>query len=84
MKAREIARPVDKAEGLCCGVPYDTQLVSSDGVAVHFWLTFVSSAALTHLERCIRVVRNHRDVVAVTYSAGEPTGFWARSDIGEP
>lgn len=68
-----------KAEGVCCGLPYDTELVSSAGVSIHFWCGEFFDEAL--LETALSAARAARDVVRATASLGAPTGFWAHNDI---
>ena len=82
MKARKIEGRVDKAEGRCCGFPYDTQLVSSAGVSIHFWVGLVGPEyASEAVNNALAVARRHRDIVSVTWSPGQPTGFWANQDM---
>lgn len=80
---RRIDCPEAKAEGLIDGHPYDTQLVSINGVAFHIWLgdKTPTRAALQRLER---IARYNRDVVYMTFSDGQPTGFWAQQDMETP
>jgi hypothetical protein len=84
MKFRQIETPETKAEGdaiVAAGCfPYDTQLVSSQGVSMHFWLgdTPLSEALQGQLEK---LGRSERDVVYFTYSAGHPSGYWAHQDM---
>ena len=70
----------DRAEGRCLGHPYNTELASINGVSIHFWLgaTDPTPELLARLEQ---VARRHRDIVRLTYSHGEPAGFWANQDI---
>jgi hypothetical protein len=81
---RLVETPVEgtKAEGHCYGLPYNTELVNSNGVSVHFWTgdreePFARQAA----EAAERRIRQNRDVVYCTYSSGYPSGFWAHQDI---
>lgn len=77
---RRVACPAMKAEGHALGYPYDTELVNINGVEIHFWLRGdpPSPALLDKLER---MARRNRDVVRMTFSDGEPTGFWANQDL---
>jgi len=77
---RQVPPLDDKAEGTCGGFPYNTELASINGVAVHFWVGDypVQAPALQAAERKIR---GARDVVSVTWSYGHPSGFWAHADI---
>lgn len=71
-----------KAEGMCKGLPYNTELANSNGVAVHLWTGALTGEALrSAIEAASRAIRNHRDVVYVTYSTGTPGGFWAKEHI---
>lgn len=72
--------PDEAAEGDCDGVPYNTQLVSSRGVTIHFWLPEAESGArATELRK---IALRHRDIVGTTWSYGQPEGYWAHEDIG--
>lgn len=77
---RRIPCPKTKAEGLCDGVPYDTQIVSADGCCVHFWMG-ADSKNTERLRKLIGIAKNNRDVVEVTFSDGEPDGFWTKLDM---
>ena len=79
MKARLIDYLEDKAEGRCCGFPYDTQLAGPGGVSIHFWVGETYDPAL--VQKALDVARAHRDVVYATCSLGQPTKFWANSDM---
>lgn len=76
----------DRAEGdivLADGrFPYDTDLISINGVNLHVWLGD-TTATPALLERLEKVGRRHRDVVRCTYCSGAPTGYWARQDMFE-
>lgn len=76
--ARKIETPDTAAEGLCGGVPYNTELVSISGVAIHFWLGNNNEGMVPTLEA---IARRNRDIVGVTYSSGMPSGFWAHQDM---
>lgn len=69
-----------KAEGRCNGLPYNTDLVSINGCAIHFW----TGAGVTEKDRrlALHYAINARDIVYATWSLGEPAGFWAHQDIG--
>jgi hypothetical protein len=79
-----IIHPVDplieKAEGLCLETPYNTELVSINGCSIHFWLRSHTPTD-AELQTLLTVARRHRDIVRATWSAGDPTGFWAHEDI---
>jgi hypothetical protein len=79
MKTRKIENPEDRAEGLCLGYAYNTELVSSAGVNVHFWLGDNETPELA--ARLLARMRRERDIVCCTYSGGAPVGFWARCDV---
>lgn len=69
----------DKAEGRCLGLPYTTELVNINGVRIHFWCGAEFDEEL--ISRAITVARSERDIVAVSCSLGEPSGFWAHEDL---
>lgn len=77
---RRIPCPSTKAEGLCDGVPYDTQIVSADGCCVHFWMGD-DSKNKERLQKLISIARYNRDVVQITFSDGAPDGFWANQEM---
>lgn len=77
---RFIVNPGGKAEGDCLGFPYNTELVNIHGCAIHFWLGD-AAASKDRLSRLERAARNERDIVRLTYSNGEPEGYWAHQDI---
>lgn len=80
MKIRKREEPlVDKAEGLCAGLPYNTELSSSAGCSIHFWCG--ESFYDQKLEQALKVARAHRDIVSASASLGLPTSFWAHSDM---
>lgn len=83
MIARNAEMPAEaKAEGICKSLPYDTELVSINGVSVHFWTGSLEGAALNAtLDRAIDAIVSRRDVVRVQYCSGQPAGFWAHEDI---
>ncbi len=68
-----------RAEGVCCGLPYDTELASSAGVSILFWCGESFDDEL--LEKALHVARNNRDVVYAIASLGQPTSFWAHEDM---
>ena len=72
--------PEAKAEGKLLGYPYDTQLVSIDGVACHVWLGDTEPTPKL-LEKLEGNARRQRDIVRMTWSDGAPIGFWAHEDI---
>lgn len=76
---RNIPCPKRKAEGMCEGFPYDTELASIDGVVIHFWLGNVPSKTLA--KKLLKEAKRHRDIVGMTYSDGMPTGFWAANNL---
>lgn len=83
MRACHTTVPADeKAEGVCKGLPYNTDLVSINGVNAHFWVgNRTESEREAALAIAIPAIRNERDVVSVSWSEGEPAGFWAHQDI---
>jgi hypothetical protein len=62
-------------------VPYNTELASSQGVSIHFWMGMRAEDSLV-LDLCVRIARHNRDIVGVTFSEGDPDGFWAGVDMG--
>jgi hypothetical protein len=80
---RKVEYVKERAEGRCCGIPYNTELVSSNGVRFHLWLGDRDMS--TDLSaRLNQEARRQRDIVSMTWCPGEPTGFWANEDFGEP
>lgn len=80
---REVPCPVAKAEGDIAAegidaVPYDTSTVNSRGCHVHLWLGRREATAGL-LKTLTAIARANRDVVSISYSTGEPTGYWART-----
>lgn len=87
MQIRIVDHHEGKAEGDCCGFPYNTELVNSDGVSVLFWTGDRDPAAeetMTDLEKALRAARNHRDVVCALACPGNPTSYWAHEPIPRP
>jgi hypothetical protein len=68
-----------KAEGICGGLPYNTELVNADGVTVHFWVQTAARESLL-ATACDKIIMR-RDVVSITWCYGEPAGYWAHEDI---
>jgi hypothetical protein len=87
VRARRIPRPEDKAEGMVRNdklpgpIPYNTELAGSEGVSLHLWMGQHADDSLA-LDLCVRIARHNRDIVAVTFSEGDPTGFWSGCDMG--
>jgi len=80
MAIHRIECVTDRAEGLCCGFPYNTEIVSINGVWFHVWLGH--AAPTQQLLRALEIAaRRQRDIVRLTYSAGQPTGFWAHQNF---
>lgn len=80
MKIRKLTEPlIDKAEGMCGGFPYNTELASSAGVSICFW--YGDTYDEERLQRALHKARNARDVVMALASPGQPTGFWAHQNI---
>jgi len=77
---KRIALLDDKAEGLCLGYPYNTELVNADGVCIHFWLGEDATPELA--ARLLKCAKRERDIVGCTWSEGAPSGFWAKQHIG--
>ena len=79
MIVREAGPLDDKAEGMCLGTPYTTELVNCDGVCIHFW--FSERPAAAALMPHLGYARRHRDIVRATWSHCHPAGFWAHQNI---
>lgn len=80
MKLRKLDEPlVGKAEGLCDGIPYDTELAGPDGVSICFW--YGDDYDEERLQRALEKARADRDIVRAIASPGQPTKFWAHHDI---
>lgn len=81
MRIRRMDEPFQgRAEGLCAGLPYDTELASSAGVSILFWCG--DSFDQEKLETALHHARRSRDVVCAVASLGAPSSFWAHQDIG--
>lgn len=81
VRVMKIDTPAEaKAEGLCGGVPYDTQLVNINGVNIHFWLGDTEPFG-EQLAKLVRIAQRNRDIVSATWSPGHPTGFWAHENM---
>jgi hypothetical protein len=80
LRATKIDNFEERAEGNCCGFPYNTELASINGCWFHVWLGDADEAIVPQL---LRAARNQRDVVRFTYSNGAPTGYWAHEDFGK-
>lgn len=83
---RRIACPEARAEGAIftsnnvATIPYDTDIVSADGCAIHLWMgERANDMAL--VREALRIAHRHRDIVQATYSGGNPTGYWASSTM---
>lgn len=80
MKIRRMETILDaKAEGVCCGLPYNTELASSAGCSIHFWCGEAFDGDL--LQEALGKARRDRDIVSASASLGQPAGFWAHQDI---
>lgn len=79
MKITQVDTPETKAEGLCAGIPYNTDTYNSQGCSIHFWVG--SEPNEPALRFALHRARNARDVVMATWSLGQPTGFWANEEI---
>jgi hypothetical protein len=82
---QRIFRPICKAEGAIWlkgedPIPFDTELAGPDGCALHLWMgDRDQDKGLIY--RAVRLAKWHRDIVEVTYSIGEPAGYWSAQDI---
>jgi len=64
-------------------VAYDTELASSAGVTVHYWIGEREPTDELFNE-IVRIARNTRDVVGNgSYCIGEPAAYWAREEMRE-
>jgi hypothetical protein len=80
MKVRKLDEILDaRAEGLCCGLPYATELVSDAGCSIHFWCNAAFDETL--LQKALDRARTQRDVIRATASLGQPYAFWAHSEM---
>lgn len=80
MKIRKLTeRLEDKAEGMCGGFAYNTELAGPGGVSICFWYGDTYDEA--KLQLALHKARNARDVVRALASPGQPTSFWAHQDI---
>lgn len=75
-----------KAEGNAGKLPYDTELASSAGVHVHFWVSDEVKAkgadeVTAALCESLRLMRGARDVVSASFSYGSPEKYWAHQDV---
>jgi hypothetical protein len=82
MIVRKVEPLEDKAEGKCVGIPYNTELASSNGVSIHFWMGNLNDKEAKALaEKALMIARRNRDVVSASWSHGDPTSFWANQDM---
>ena len=79
MQAIKTSTRGGKAEGLCDGFPYTTELVSSEGVSIHFWVEGEYDKA--KLALALHRARNNCDIVCASWSEGVPDGFWAMENM---
>lgn len=84
----QIPNPNTKAEGAIWlkgedPIPYDTELAGPDGVNIHFWIGDrpLNNETKDIISRAGKLARAHRDVVSISYSKGEPEGYWAGMHI---
>lgn len=79
MKIRRMSEPfVGRAEGTCCGLPYQTELAGSAGISVVFWCGAAFDEEL--LQHASKKMCNRRDVVYIQASLGEPTGYYSHPE----
>lgn len=75
MKIRRMTEPHEgRAEGTCCGLPYQTELASSQGISVVFWCGDDFDNDL--LQKAAHSMCNRRDVVYILASLGQPTDYY--------
>jgi len=84
---KRITCPAVKAEGSIWltgqdPIPFDTQLAGPDGCALHLWMGDRNQDKGL-ISRAVRLARYNRDIVEVTYSIGEPEGYWSKQDMHE-
>lgn len=70
---------VGKAEGRCCGLPFDTELASSAGCSIVFWCGDSFDDEL--LKKALEAAQRNRDIVYASASLGQPTSFWANTEM---
>lgn len=80
MRITKLEHVDDRAEGDCCGIPYNTELAGPDGVHIHFWLGDQTPES-ARLSEALAAAQAHRDVVRASWSPGKPRNYWAHSDI---
>jgi hypothetical protein len=74
----------DKAEGDCLGFPYNTELVSPEGVSILFWLgdhDRDDPRTGELLDRALLEAIRNRRIVRAACCPGSPSGYWAHQDI---
>jgi hypothetical protein len=84
MKIDHTDHTADKAEGDCLGFPYNTELVSSQGVGILFWLgdrDRSDPGTEELLERALLEAIRNRNIVRASCCPGSPSGYWAHQDI---
>lgn len=80
MKVRKLTDVlVDKAEGMCGGLPYNTELAGSGGCSIVFWYGDTYDAE--KVAQALNKARRARDILYALASPGEPVSFWAHQDI---
>jgi len=70
-----------RADGLCCGRPYETEYLCSAGASVHVW--FDSEPDTERMERLVKTLIYWKDVFIMTWSIGEPAGYRAHFKLEE-
>jgi hypothetical protein len=78
---QKIGCPEARAEGVIftkdnTAIPYDTDVYSAEGCSIHLWMGENGHDKSLMLE-AVRIAHRHRDIVRVTYSVGNPTGYWS-------
>lgn len=80
MKIRKMSELyTGRAEGLCAGLPYDTELAGSAGCSIVFWCGEAYDD--DKLQAAVKAARRERDIVYAIASLGQPSAFWAHQDI---
>lgn len=88
MKIRETSKEFAprRAEGNAYALPYDTELASSAGVHIHFWVSDeIRQKGQAEVDRVLKhtllAMQAERDIVSASFSYGQPESYWANSDF---
>lgn len=78
--------PVKQAEGdvyhpSCPDpMPYCTDLAGPDGVHIHFWIDYPYYGQ-KFVRKLKAFASNFNDIVSVSWSDGQPAGYWTHQDM---